>query len=279
MSGTLFVVGTPIGNLGDFTLRGIETLKSCDFIAAEDTRVALKLLNRFGIKKPTISYFECNRFKRGPVIIERLLKGESCALVTDAGTPAISDPGEDLVRKCRENGIKVEAVPGPCALVAALSVSGAPSRRFAFEGFLPTEKRSRRKLIAALADEKRTIVFYEAPHRLAATLADLAEALGDRETFIAKELTKIHERVIKTTLASAAEEYAGKEIKGEIVLIVAGAEEKKEAASVELAAERAGELIKSGESKTEAARIAAKESGLKKGDIYRYLVKEEEKDG
>lgn len=273
MSGTLFVVGTPIGNLGDISPRALETLGNCDFIAAEDTRVTLKLLNRFEIKKPMVSYFEHNRFERGPVIAERILSGESCALVTDAGMPAISDPGEDLVKLCIEKGIKVESVPGPCAFATALAVSGMPSKRFTFEGFLPMEKSERREHIGSLVGEQRTMIFYEAPHKLSQTLRDLENALGDREIAIVRELTKIHEQVIRTTLSAAAEKYSEEAIKGEIVLIVRGAEKpEKIQMTLEQAAEYAKELVAKGEGKSDAAKIAAKESGLKKGDIYKMLV-------
>ncbi len=275
MSGILYVVGTPIGNLGDFSPRALETLEKCDFIAAEDTRVTLKLLNRFEIKKPMVSYFEHNRFERGPIIAERLLAGENCALVTDAGMPAISDPGEDLVKLCIEKGIKVESVPGPCAFATALAVSGMPSKRFTFEGFLPVEKSARREHISWLIGETRTMIFYEAPHKLSQTLSDLAAALGDREIAIVRELTKIHEQVIKTTLCTAAEKYSKEDLKGEIVLIIKGAEpETKEKMSLEQAVQYAKELAEAGESKTQAAKLAAKESGLKKGDIYKLLTEE-----
>ncbi len=275
MSGTLYVVGTPIGNLGDISPRAIETLSNCDFIAAEDTRVTLKLLNRFEIKKPMVSYFEHNRFERGPMIAERLLSGENCALVTDAGMPAISDPGEDLVKLCIEKGIKVESVPGPCAFTTALAISGMPSRRFSFEGFLPVEKSARREHISWLVGETRTMIFYEAPHKLSQTLSDLFFALGNREIAIVRELTKIHEQVIRTTLCDAAEKYSKEEIKGEIVLIIGGAQpEEKEEMTLEQAVEYAKELVDKGESKTVAAKIAAKESGHKKGDIYKMLTEE-----
>ncbi len=275
MSGTLFVVGTPIGNLGDISPRALEALGSCDFIAAEDTRVTLKLLNRFEIKKPMVSYFEHNRFERGPIIAERILSGESCALVTDAGMPAISDPGEDLVKLCIEKGIKVESVPGPCAFATALAVSGMPSKRFTFEGFLPMEKSERREHIESLIGERRTMIFYEAPHKLAQTLKDLAKALGDREIAIVRELTKIHEQVIKTTLCAAAEKYSEEAIKGEIVLIIRGADApEKVQMTLEQAAEYAKELIAKGEGKSDAAKLAAKESGLKKGDIYKLIIQE-----
>lgn len=273
MSGTLYVVGTPIGNLGDISPRALETLEKCDFIAAEDTRVTLKLLNHFGIKKPLISYFEHNKFERGPFIADKLLSGENGVIVTDAGMPAISDPGEDLVKLCIEKGIKVEAVPGPCAFATALAVSGMPSRRFTFEGFLPTDKSERKYIINSLVSEERTMIFYEAPHKLASALADLAAALGDRETAIVRELTKIHEQVIKTTLCAAAEKYSSEQPKGEIVLIVSGAPRKEaEEMTLEQAVAYANELIAKGEAKTAAAKIAAKESGFKKGDIYKFLV-------
>lgn len=272
MSAALYVVGTPIGNLGDFSPRAVETLENCDFIAAEDTRVTLKLLNAFGIKKPMISYHEHNRFEMSPRIVERLMNGESCALVTDAGMPAISDPGEELVRMCREHGIKVESVPGPTAFATAMAISGMPSCRFTFEGFLSVNKASRNKHIKSIVNEPRTMIFYEAPHKLASTLRDLAAALGDRELAIVREITKIHEEVIRTTLCAAAEKYSDGSLKGELVLIIAGApQEKKEPMTLEQALEAAKELMADGCPPSEAARRAAKLSGLKKGDIYRLL--------
>lgn len=276
MSGTLYVIGTPIGNLGDISPRALETLENCDFIAAEDTRVTLKLLNHFGIKKPMVSYFEHNKFERGPIIADRLLSGENGAIVTDAGMPAISDPGEDLVKLCIEKGIKVEAVPGPCAFATALAVSGMPSRRFTFEGFLPTEKAARKAHISSLVNEERTMIFYEAPHKLSATLTDLASALGNRDIAIVRELTKIHEQVIRIQLYDAAEKYSKEDLKGEIVLIIGGAEHKEEERmTLEQAIIYAKELVEKGETKTSAAKIAAKESGFKKGDIYKSLIEEE----
>lgn len=272
MSAALYVVGTPIGNLGDFSPRAVETLENCDFIAAEDTRVTLKLLNAFGIKKPMISYHEHNRFEMSPRIVERLMNGESCALVTDAGMPAISDPGEELVRMCREHGIKVESVPGPTAFATAMAISGMPSCRFTFEGFLSVNKASRNEHIKSIVNEPRTMIFYEAPHKLASTLRDLAAALGDRELAIVREITKIHEEVIRTTLCAAAEKYSDGSLKGELVLIIAGApQEKKEPMTLEQALEAAKELMADGCPPSEAARRAAKLSGLKKGDIYRLL--------
>ena len=204
MSAVLYVVGTPIGNLGDLSPRAIDAFENCDFIAAEDTRVTLKLLNSFGIKKPMISYHEHNRFEMSPRIVARLMNGESCVLVTDAGMPAISDPGEDLVRMCHEHGIKVESVPGPTAFATAMAISGMPSGRFTFEGFLSVNKASRTEHIQSIVKEPRTMIFYEAPHKIGATLRDLAAALGDREIAIVREITKIHEEVIRTTLCAAA---------------------------------------------------------------------------
>lgn len=277
MSGALYVVGTPIGNLGDISPRALDILEKCDFIAAEDTRVTLKLLNHFGIKKPMVSYFEHNRFERGPVIAERILSGETAAIVTDAGMPAISDPGEDLVKLCHEKGIKVESVPGPCAFATALAISGMPSKRFTFEGFISTDKAERREHISSLKNETRTMIFYEAPHKLLNTLKDLETVLGNREIAIVRELTKIHEEVIRTDFASAIKRYSEEAIKGEIVLIVGGAApEEAQAMTVEQAVSYAKDLVESGESKSNAAKIAAKESGFKKGEIYRLLIEEDE---
>ena len=277
MSAVLYVVGTPIGNLGDLSPRAVQALETCDFIAAEDTRVTLKLLNHFDIRKPLVSYHEHNRFEMSPRIVERLLGGESCALVTDAGMPAISDPGEDLVRLCHEKGVRVESVPGPTAFATAMAISGMPSGRFTFEGFLSVNKVSRAEHISDIVNERRTMIFYEAPHKLAATLRDLADALGDRELAIVREITKIHEQVIRTTLCEAAQRYSQEKLKGEIVLVIAGAPpEKEENMTLEQAAEYAAELVGVGCPPSEAARRAAKVSGLKKGDIYKLL--QEEKD-
>ncbi|MBR6360243.1 MAG: 16S rRNA (cytidine(1402)-2'-O)-methyltransferase, partial [Clostridia bacterium] len=256
MTGKLFVVGTPIGNLGDISPRALDTLESVDFIAAEDTRVTLKLLNHFEIKKPLISYFEHNKAEKGPQITDKILAGENCALVTDAGMPAISDPGEDIVRLCIESGIPVESVPGPCAFTTALAVSGMPSGRFVFEGFPPAGKKERAELFEELKKEKRTIILYEAPHKLSKTLAELAQALGARETAIVRELTKIHEQVIKTDLVSAAEKYGDNQLRGEIVLIIAGApDEGGENMTAEQAAGYALSLIGEGMSKSDAAKL------------------------
>ena len=272
MAGILYVVGTPIGNLGDFSPRAVEVLSTCDFIAAEDTRVTIKLLNHFGIKKPMVSYYEHNRMERGGVIIERLLNGESCALVSDAGMPIISDPGEDLTLRCHENNIKVCAVPGPCAFVTALAISGMPSGRFTFEGFLTMTKQNRRKHLLELVDEKRTMIFYEAPHKLPSTLQDMAEYFGDRKIALVKELTKIYENVERTTLFEARDKYKEVSPKGEYVLIVEGKPESEdEEVTLEDAKLMALELLKKGLSKNEAAKEIAKKTGLKKSDIYKSL--------
>jgi len=272
MAGILYVVGTPIGNLGDFSPRAVQVLSECDFIAAEDTRVTIKLLNHFGIKKPMVSYYEHNRAQRGGVIIDRLLNGESCALVSDAGMPIISDPGEDLTKLCHENGIQVLAVPGPCAFVTALAISGMPSGRFTFEGFLTRAKQNRREHLEELINEKRTMIFYEAPHKLASTLSDMGKYWGNRNIALVKEITKIHENVERTTLFDAAEKYKDGSAKGEYVLIVEGKpEEEEKEITIETAVEMAERLVEGGMSKNEAAKEIAKETGLKKSDIYKSL--------
>ncbi len=272
MSGKLYVVGTPIGNLSDFSPRGIETLKNVDFIAAEDTRVTVKLLNHFDIKKPMLAYYEHNKMEKGGDIIARLLSGENCALVSDAGMPAISDPGEDLVRMCYENGIEVESVPGPSALVTALAMSGMKSGRFCFEGFLSVNKQSRRLHLNEVKDEKRTMIFYEAPHKLPATLKDMYEAFGDRKIALIRELTKIHEEVIHTSLKEASTMYNDAQPKGEFVLIIEGQREKEKTVyTVEQAVKIAKEYMADGNSASTAARLAAEKTGIKKGNIYKLL--------
>lgn len=273
MSGKLILVGTPIGNLSDFSPRAAEALEEADFIAAEDTRVTVKLLNHFGIKKPLVSYFEHNKTERGPALCERMENGETCALVTDAGMPAISDPGELLVEQCAERGIPVFVVPGPSAVVSALAVSGLPTGRFTFEGFLSVNKKSRREHLEELRDERRTMVFYEAPHKLAATLADLLKAFGNRRISLVRELTKIHEEVIRTTLAEAAERYADGGARGEFVLVVEGAQKKDEPKPEEDAVALARGYLEDGLSVSEAAKRAASETGRKKGEIYRELTR------
>lgn len=271
MSGKLYLVGTPIGNLGDLSPRAADTLRTVDFIAAEDTRVTVKLLNHLGIKKPMLSYYEHNKRERGGEIIARLLSGESCALVTDAGMPAISDPGEDMVRLAFENGIEVESVPGPSAVITALAISGMPSGRFTFEGFLTVNKAGRRAHLAEIKNEKRTMIFYEAPHKLLSTLEDMLTYLGDRQIAIVRELTKIHEEVIHTTLSAAVEKYTLSPPKGEFVLIISGATEEKRVYSKEEAISLAKDFRKNGDTASLAAKKAAEITGIKKGDIYREL--------
>ncbi len=270
----LYVVGTPIGNLGDFSPRAVETLEKVDFIAAEDTRVTLKLLNHFGIKKSMISYFEHNKKEHGELIVQRILAGENGAIVTDAGMPAISDPGEDLVRLCHDRGVEVESVPGPCAFSTALALSGFPSGRFTFEGFLSVNKPSRREHLLSLEKETRTMLFYEAPHKLGATLRDMNKVFGNREIAIVREITKIHEEVIRTTLDEAVEKYVDGSIKGEIVLVIKGTESEKaeDKMTLDQAIECARHSVESGMSVSEAAKQAAKLSGYKKGDIYKALL-------
>lgn len=275
MSGKLYVVGTPIGNLSDFSPRAVETLASVDFIAAEDTRVTLKLLNHFEIKKPMVSYFEHNRRERGEIILERIKSGENCAIVTDAGMPAISDPGEDLVDLCLSNGITVESVPGPTAFATAMAMSGLPSGRFTFEGFLSVNKPSRREHLEEIVSERRTMVFYEAPHKLTATLKDLYKYLGDRRIALIKELTKIHETVERTTLSEACEKYSAQTPKGEFVIVIEGSTEpKQKEVSLDEAVALTKGLVENGMAINDAAKEIAKETKLKKGDIYKALLGE-----
>lgn len=275
MSGKLYVVGTPIGNLSDFSPRAVETLASVDFIAAEDTRVTLKLLNHFEIKKPMVSYFEHNRRERGEIILERIKSGENCAIVTDAGMPAISDPGEDLVDLCLSNGITVESVPGPTAFATAMAMSGLPSGRFTFEGFLSVNKPSRREHLEEIVSERRTMVFYEAPHKLTATLKDLYKYLGDRRIALIKELTKIHETVERTTLSEACEKYSAQTPKGEFVIVIEGSTEpKQKEVSLDEAVALAKGRVENGMAINDAAKEIAKETKLKKGDIYKALLGE-----
>ncbi|MGX8711266.1 MAG: 16S rRNA (cytidine(1402)-2'-O)-methyltransferase [bacterium] len=276
MSGKLMVVGTPIGNLSDFSPRAAETLREADFIAAEDTRVTLKLLNRFGIKKPMVSYFEHNKRERGDVICARIEAGETCALVSDAGMPAISDPGELLVAQCAERGIPVYVVPGPSAVVSALAVSGLPTGRFTFEGFLSVGKKNRREHLEEVRNETRTMIFYEAPHKLSTTLSDMLAAWGDRRIALVRELTKIHEEVIRTTLSEAAARYADGGAKGEFVLVIEGAPQKEQASfALEDGVAFAKKYMEDGLSASDAARQAAAETGFKKGEIYRAILRQD----
>lgn len=279
MSGTLYIVGTPIGNLGDFSPRAMEILQSVDFIAAEDTRVTLKLLNHFGIKKPMISYFEHNRFERGEIICQRLENGENAALVSDAGMPAISDPGELLVKQCAQRDIPVLAVPGPSAVVTALAVSGLPTGRFSFEGFLSTNRKGRSDHLQSLKNDPHTLVFYEAPHKLCRTLSDLYEVFGDRRIALVRELTKIHEEVFRTTLSGAIAHYAANPPRGEFVLVIEGAPEdtgETEPMSLQEAVRMARQQMEQGSSAAAAAKEAAALSGLRKNEIYRQLNQPEE---
>ena len=275
MAGMLYLVPTPIGNLGDISKRCRETLAEVDFIAAEDTRVSLKLLNHLELKKPLVSYYEHNKVESGKRIVERLLAGETCALVTDAGSPAISDPGEDLVALCAENGIPVSAIPGPCAIITALSISGLPTGRFTFEGFLSTSKKSRQEHLAALREERRTMVFYEAPHKLRATLEDLAAAFGgERRISLCRELTKLHEEVIRTTLDGAQALYAEQPPRGEYVLVLEGTPEPEAAElTLEDALNRISALIEAGSSKKDAVKQAAAETGFPKNVLYDAALK------
>lgn len=275
MSGTLYLVPTPIGNLSDISDRCRETLANADFIAAEDTRVSLRLLNHLDIKKPLVSYYEHNKQTSGPRIVERLLGGESCAIVTDAGSPAISDPGEDLVRLCAEVGVTVTAIPGPCAAVTALSISGLPTGRFTFEGFLSTNKKSRFAHLDSLRTEQRTMIFYEAPHKLTATLTDLAQVFGEtRRISLCRELTKLHEEVLRMTLGEAVQYYRTTEPRGEYVLVVEGAQETPQAAATQDdAVARAQALIAQGYSKKDAVRQAAAETGFPRNALYDAILK------
>ena len=274
MAGILYLVATPIGNLGDFSPRAVDTLEKADFIAAEDTRVSVKLLNHFDIKKPLVSYHEHNRASAGQAILRRLLAGENCALVTDAGTPAISDPVEDLVRLCGESGITVEAIPGCCAAICALAVSGLPTGRFTFEGFLSANKKERRAALLKLKSEERTMVFHEAPHKLRATLSDMAEILGDRPVALCRELTKLHEQTLRTTLFQAVALYEQQEPRGEYVLVIAGAQPTEEpAVTLEEGVRRVLHLRESGVKMKDAVRTVAGETNLNKNELYAAAVK------
>ncbi len=275
MAGMLYLVPTPIGNLGDISQRCRETLETADFIAAEDTRVSLKLLNHLGIKKPLVSYHEHNRAESGLKILERLLAGETCALVSDAGSPAISDPGEDLVALCAQNGVTVSAIPGPCAVITALSISGLPTGRFTFEGFLSTNKKSRLDHLQSLTAEQRTMIFYEAPHKLVNTLRDLLAVFGpDRRISLCRELTKLHEEVLRTTLQGAADYYRDQAPRGEYVLVLEGAAPSGEP---ETTLEDALALVEAkmvrGLSRKDAVKQAAEETGFPKNALYEAAVR------
>ena len=277
MSGTLFLVATPIGNLGDLSPRAAGILEAVDFIAAEDTRVSLKLLNHLGLKKNLVSYHQHHRVSAGPAVLSRLLAGESCALVTDAGTPAISDPGEDLVRLCAGNGVTVVPVPGCCALVCALAASGLATGRFTFEGFLSVNRKSRREHLQSLKGEQRTMVFYEAPHKLRATLDDLYAAFGDRSLALCRELTKLHEEIRRTTLAQAVAYYRDNDPKGEFVLVLVGAEpDDAPGVSLEEGAAMVLALLETGEKRKDAVRQVASETGLSRNELYEAALRAQE---
>ena len=278
LDGVLYVVATPIGNLADISERALKVLSEVDFIAAEDTRNSLRLLTHFGISKTLVSYHEHNKREKGEEIVERLRGGESCAIITDAGTPAISDPGEDLVALCAENGIPVTSVPGACALISALALSGLPTSRFVFEGFLPVQKKERRERLADIAKEERTVILHEAPHKLRSTLDDLCRELGgERRISLCRELTKLNEEICRTTIAEAVEIYSSKEPRGEYVLVVEGGSRVQSGVDAELAGmtpEQAFEhFLKQGMSKNDAVKAAAKALGMSRNQLYSQLIK------
>ena len=273
-TGKLYVVATPIGNLGDFSPRAIETLETVDFIAAEDTRVGAKLLNKFEIKKPQVSYFEHNRRTKGDYILGRILEGESCAIITDAGTPAISDPGTDLVDLCARNGVEVVAVPGCSAVVAALSISGMACGRFTFEGFLPVPKKERRAHLEEVKGEKRTMVFYEAPHKLLRTLEDMLACWGDRRIALCREITKLHEECRRTTLAQAVEHYTENPPRGEFVLVIEGCTETEAPVEeTDLLAEVQA-LVEGGMPLMGAVKQVAKAHNASKNKLYQQALEQ-----
>lgn len=272
MKGKLVLVATPIGNLGDISPRALEELRKADFIAAEDTRVTAKLLNHFDIKTPLTSYFEHNMHIKGKVIADRIEAGENCVLVSDAGMPAISDPGEQLVSMCSERGITVSMIPGPCAAVSALAISGLYTGRFVFEGFLSVNKKNRKARLEEIKNEKRTLIFYEAPHKLLRTLRDMYECLGNRKIALVRELTKVYEEVIRTTLSESISLYSDNSPKGEFVLIIEGKNvSSKEENCLEDAVHFAEEFVSQGDPKTLACKKAAKITGFPKSEIYSRL--------
>ncbi len=278
MAGTLYLCATPIGNLEDITYRVLKTLKEVDLIAAEDTRNSIKLLNHFEISTPMTSYHEYNKYDKAETLIEKLAEGQNVALITDAGTPAISDPGEVLVKMAHEAGITVTSLPGPCACITALTLSGLPTRRFAFEAFLPAEKKERKVILDSLVDETRTIILYEAPHHLLKTLKDLLAALGDRKATVCRELTKKHETVFLTSLSKAVEYYTENEPKGECVIVIEGksfsqiesdSQEEWKKLSVD---EHMKHYLEQGMDKKEAMKAVARDRGVSKQDIYKQLL-------
>lgn len=276
MAGTLYVVGTPIGNLSDITPRALETFEMVDFIACEDTRVSGKLFSHFDIKKTLVSYHEHSQKSIEDSILSRLISGENGAIVTDAGMPCISDPGEDLVRACAENGIDVKVVPGPSAVISALAVSGLVTSRFTFEGFLSTTKRQRQEHLGSLKAERRTMIFYEAPHKLKTTLDDMYAFFGDRKISLCRELTKMHEEIIRTTLKGAIEMYSENSPRGEYVLVLEGSLETQEAAdTIEKALQLVKELVNNGMRGADACKEIAKTTPFSKGELYTALLSEE----
>lgn len=280
MAGTLYLCATPIGNLEDITFRVLETLKNVDVIAAEDTRNSIKLLNRFEIKTPMTSYHEFNKYDKGRQLIEQLLDGKNIAVITDAGMPGISDPGEELVKMAYEAGVPVTVLPGACACVTALTLSGLPTRRFCFEAFLPSDKKERKEVLAELKDETRTIVMYEAPHRLVKTLAELMEVLGDRRLTICRELTKKHEEAFRTTFTEALAFYETNEPKGECVLVIEGADREElrraeQESFQELSLEEhMDRYLSQGMNKKDAMKAVAADRGVSKREIYAMLLEE-----
>ncbi len=273
--GTLYLVATPIGNRADISERALKVLSEVDFVAAEDTRNSGLLLSHYGISKPFVSYHEHNKHERGAHIADRLENGESCALITDAGTPAISDPGEDIVVLCAARGIPVSSIPGACAAVTALSVSALPTRRFVFEGFLPPDKGERRKRLAFLAFETRTVILYEAPHKLRRTLADMLAVFGDRRISLCRELTKLNEDIVRTTLSDAVRMYEETEPRGEYVLVIDGAEESAQAEEYPEDPEAHVQmLLEEGLARMDAIKAAAKARGISKGALYKQLLGE-----
>ena len=274
MKGILHLVATPIGNLSDMSERALKTLEMADFVAAEDTRHTLKLLNYFNIKKPMISYFEHNKLQRGEIIIDRILNGENCALVTDAGTPAISDPGEDLVRQCHDAGIDVVPIPGPCAFVQALIVSGLPTGRFSFEGFLSVTKNSRKEHLESIKTLPHTLIFYEAPHKLLATLKDLLVFLGNRKIAVVREITKLHEQILRFDIETAISHFEENAPKGEFCLVVEGYTKKDDENNIiseEMILNKAKEFIDAGLSKKDASKETAQFFNIPKNSVYKLL--------
>lgn len=281
--GTLYLVATPIGNLADLSERAIKVLGEVDFIAAEDTRNSMRLLTHLGISKPMVSYFEHNKRERGPIIVDRLASGESCALITDAGTPAISDPGEDLVSLCAGRGIPVTHIPGACAAIVALTLSGLPTGRFVFDGFLPVVKAERRERLEELAGETRTVILHEAPHKLRATLDDLLAALGDRPIALCRELTKRNEEIMRTTLSGAVDHYRAHDPRGEYVLVLAGGEKRSAPADRAFWQEMTPETHVAhyeaqGASRMDAMKKAARDRGMSKSAMYSLLLQGKEQD-